>query len=76
MHTLREFQESVIKCPHDRSRVISEETKLGFKSPKEALITVHHSPIAGLLLLTNFFAVLYIKPGNPTSLPYFNRNYD
>ncbi len=76
MHTLREFQESVINSPHVRSRFISEETKLGFKSPKGTLITVHCSPIAKLRLLTNFVAILHIKSGNPTSLPYFNRNYD
>ncbi|WP_218965019.1 hypothetical protein, partial [Nostoc linckia] len=74
MHILWEFQESVIKCPHDRSLVISEETKLGSKSPKEALIAVHCPPIAELLLLTNLLAVSHIKSGNPTSLPYFNSN--
>ncbi|MEH2237899.1 hypothetical protein [Nostoc sp.] len=43
MHTLRGFQQSVIsyQSPVESPTFISEQRRLGFKSPNEALITVH-----------------------------------
>ncbi|MDZ8186726.1 MAG: hypothetical protein RMX96_17985 [Nostoc sp. ChiSLP02] len=73
MHTFWEFQQLAIKYPHDRSCVISGETKLGFKSPNEALITVHCSAVVELILLANLFGILNTKHGKPTNFPYFSR---